>query len=157
MKRKVGNVETWQVYGVGGELRAEYAANTDHSTPQKEYGYRNGQLLIEANVHAGAGGSAPTFSDDPLIPNQTEIQLTHLTQLRTAVNDLRARAGLSTASFSQDPNPTQYVTEVHHDHIMQLRQALEPALAALHLPTVPAGGYAHGARHTGDPIYANDF
>jgi hypothetical protein len=28
------------------------------STPQKEYGYRNGQLLITA------GGSLPVFSDD---------------------------------------------------------------------------------------------
>src|SRR5206468_3681614 len=100
--------------------------------------------------------TAPTFTDDPLNPNgtHTDIKLVHLTQLRTAVNDLRARAGLSAASFSQDPNPTQYVTQVHHDHIMQLRQALEPALAALHLPT---GGYAHSTIHTGDTIYAIDF
>jgi RHS repeat-associated protein len=157
VKRNIGGVETWQVYGIGGELIAEYAANASYTAPQKEYGYRNGQILIEADVPAGAGGTAPTFADDPLVPNQTQIQLVHLTQLRTAVNDLRARAGLSAASFNQDPNPTQYVTEVHHDHIMQLRQALEPALASLHLPTVPSGGYAHGQRHTGDPIYAIDF
>ncbi len=48
VKRVVDGTETWQVYGMGGELLAEYAANTDHSSPQKEYGYRNGQLLITA-------------------------------------------------------------------------------------------------------------
>jgi RHS repeat-associated protein len=40
--------ETWQVYGVSGELVAEYAANTSASSPQKEYGYRGGEMLIVA-------------------------------------------------------------------------------------------------------------
>src|SRR5205807_5108345 len=48
VKRNISGAETWQVYGVGGELIAEYAANTPASSPQKEYGYRNGQLLITA-------------------------------------------------------------------------------------------------------------
>src|SRR5207249_8044211 len=48
VKRIGGGTETWQVYGVGAELLAEYAANTPASSPQKEYGYRNGQLLITA-------------------------------------------------------------------------------------------------------------
>lgn len=53
VKRNVGGVETWQVYGLGGELIAEYAQNGPASTPQKEYGYRNGQLLIIATAPAG--------------------------------------------------------------------------------------------------------
>jgi RHS repeat-associated protein len=48
LKRTVYGVETWQVYGFGGELLAEYAANGVPASPQKEYGYRNGQLLITA-------------------------------------------------------------------------------------------------------------
>jgi RHS repeat-associated protein len=48
VKRKTGNVETWQVYGIGGELLAEYPQDGTASTPQKEYGYRNGQMLITA-------------------------------------------------------------------------------------------------------------
>jgi RHS repeat-associated protein len=48
VKRVVNGVETWQIYGVGGELLAEYAANASASLPQKEYGYRNGQMLITA-------------------------------------------------------------------------------------------------------------
>ena len=50
VRRKVNGVETWQVYVIGGELLAEYAASRSPSNPQKEYGYRNGQLLITADV-----------------------------------------------------------------------------------------------------------
>jgi RHS repeat-associated protein len=50
IQRRVNGVETWQVYGFGGEVVAEYAANDLPSTPQKEYCYREGQLLITANA-----------------------------------------------------------------------------------------------------------
>src|SRR5215210_5229511 len=57
VRRTVGGqpsaVETWQVYGMDGELLAEYAANANASSPQKEYGYRNGQLLITAEAFVG--------------------------------------------------------------------------------------------------------
>jgi len=49
VRRNSFNSETWQVYGMDGELEAEYAANTSTSSPQKEYGYRNGQLLVSAS------------------------------------------------------------------------------------------------------------
>jgi hypothetical protein len=56
-----------------GELLAEYAANASPATPQKEYGYRNGQLLVtagrsgRANVAAAANGgvaSAQNYTAD---------------------------------------------------------------------------------------------
>jgi RHS repeat-associated protein len=47
-RRKVGKLETWYVYGIGGELVAEYAPNAPATTPDKEYGYRNGELLVTA-------------------------------------------------------------------------------------------------------------
>jgi RHS repeat-associated protein len=49
--------ETWHIYGVGGELLAEYAANALPSAPQKEYGYRGGQILIVAEIGSGGGTS----------------------------------------------------------------------------------------------------
>jgi RHS repeat-associated protein len=55
VRRNVNNQETWQVYDVRGELLAEYAANAATSSPQKEYGYRNGQLLV--TLTPGSGGS----------------------------------------------------------------------------------------------------
>jgi RHS repeat-associated protein len=47
-------VETWGVYGIGGELVADYAAYANPVYPQKEYGYRNGQLLITAEAQSGS-------------------------------------------------------------------------------------------------------
>jgi RHS repeat-associated protein len=53
VKRKVSNVETWQVYGFAGELLAEYAKQGAATGPQKEYGYRNGQLLVTTELKDG--------------------------------------------------------------------------------------------------------
>ena len=46
VKRKVANEEWWQVYGIGGELLAEYRAGAPTYVPSKEYGYRGGELLV---------------------------------------------------------------------------------------------------------------
>ena len=46
VRRKVANEEWWQVYGVGGELLAEYPAGAATFLAAKEYGYRGGQLLV---------------------------------------------------------------------------------------------------------------
>ncbi len=45
-RKIVSGVETWFVYGMDGELVAEYNANGAVGSPQKEYGYRGGQLFI---------------------------------------------------------------------------------------------------------------
>jgi len=75
--------------------------------------------------------------------------------LRTAVNQLRVRAGLTAVTtWNPDPDPHQNETVVHHSHIVQLRTKLEEALRALHLPI---GDYAHPGPNQGDPIYAVDF
>lgn len=51
-RKKVGTDETWYVYGIGGELLAEYAANAATGSPNTEYGYKGGQLLIHATSGA---------------------------------------------------------------------------------------------------------
>jgi len=50
VRRKVDGIESWQIYGIDGELVADYAANASPTSPQKEYGYRSGQLLITAET-----------------------------------------------------------------------------------------------------------
>lgn len=60
VRRKVDSTETWQVYGLAGELLAEYSpsclwnrARTVCTIVAKftnEYGYRNGQLLITTSL-----------------------------------------------------------------------------------------------------------
>lgn len=55
-RRKVADgAEAWQVYGLGGELLAEYPAFAQPSTPRKEYGYRGGELLVQATAPAATG------------------------------------------------------------------------------------------------------
>jgi RHS repeat-associated protein len=45
-RRFAGGPEWWYVYGASGELVAEYNANGAVGSPLKEYGYRNGQMLV---------------------------------------------------------------------------------------------------------------
>lgn len=54
IKRTANGVEIWHVYGFGGWLAAEYAASSSPTSPQKEYGYRNGQLLVTAEPSTAA-------------------------------------------------------------------------------------------------------
>ncbi|MBI1764493.1 MAG: carbohydrate-binding protein [Acidobacteria bacterium] len=68
VKRLANSVETWQAYGIGGELLAEYAASGAASSPQKEYGYRNGQLLVTA-----AGSTVTWLMPDQLGSTRLEL------------------------------------------------------------------------------------
>ena len=68
------------MYGFDGELPAEYAANGAAGAPQKQYGYRDGQLLIVAE--AGGGGSSS--------PNVT---WTNAVGISVAANNLTKTAG----------------------------------------------------------------
>ncbi len=78
VRRKVDGVETWQVYGFDGELLAEYAANAAYTTPQKEYGYRNGELLITAAstqpCGVGYSGSKTWTATNPSLGHATGQQ-----------------------------------------------------------------------------------
>lgn len=69
-RRKISNQETWQIYGLDGELLAEYAANGATGSPQKEYGYRNGELLISAarpNCGVGYQGTKSWGATNPAL------------------------------------------------------------------------------------------
>jgi len=155
VRRKVDNVETWQIYGFDGELLAEYAASGAVGAPQKEYGYRNGQLLITAAAAGSGWGAPPSFTPPATLVTGLDIKLEHLTELRSAVNDLRSHAGLSAFNFTVDPTPERNVTTVKADHIRQLRTALEEARSHLGLST---GGYAHPTLTENTTwIYATDF
>src|SRR6185369_2221359 len=74
VRRQVStNPEQWQVHGIDGELIAEYPANGPAASPQKEYGYRNGQLLVTAeppstNVASSANGATVSASSTMVNP-----------------------------------------------------------------------------------------
>lgn len=54
--------EIWQVYGMDGELLAEYPQFGEAvavAQPEKEYGYRNGQLLVTAEPYVNVALNKP--------------------------------------------------------------------------------------------------
>ena len=142
IKRNIVGTETWQVYGIGGELIVEYAANGAPGNPQKEYGYRNGQLLITATVNSGGWGSPPTFNDNPLQVGVTIVQARHITELRTAINAVRSHYNLSAYSWQYSATTNDYISA---NPILEMRTALDQALGG--------GSYAAGLAQ-GQPVKA---
>jgi hypothetical protein len=93
---------------------------------------------VRALNAAGASGDSTydlattvIFTDDPLTPG-TLIKAVHLAQLRTAVNAVRALAGLGAATFTDAASPGVVVKAVH---ITELRTVLNQALTALGFAT----------------------
>ena len=156
VRRNVGSpAEVWQVYGVGGELLAEYAKDALPNQPRKEYGYRGGELLVTAEAAAAGWGPPPTFTGPDPLAKGDQIKLEHLTDLRSAVNQLRQHAGLPAYNFTVDPDPQPKVTSVKAEHIRQLRAALGEARSRLGLSI---GGYEHPTlTERVSVIYARDF
>ena len=57
--------ETWEVYGMNGELLAEYSSyEPAPAQPTKEYGYRKGQLLITAEPRVNLAANQPATQTD---------------------------------------------------------------------------------------------
>ncbi len=71
--------------------------------------------------------TAITFTDDPLVVGSTEIKAVHITQLRQAVDAMRACANLTPFSWT-DTNLSG--VEVKALHVQQLRDNLDQALNA---------------------------
>jgi hypothetical protein len=71
-----------------------------------------------------------TFTDTSL--TGVVVKAVHLSQLRTAVNAVRALAGLTASSFTDSATPGTTVNEVH---VTELRSAVEAARNALGLST----------------------
>ncbi len=74
------------------------------------------------------------FTDDPLTATSTVIKAAHVSELRQAVNAMRATAGLGAVSFN-DPVLTGSVL-VKAAHFEELRTALSQARAALALSVI---------------------
>ena len=72
------------------------------------------------------------FTDDPLVAGTTIVQAQHITELRSAVNAVRAAAGLSAATWT-DSSLTG--VEIKAVHISELRSNLDAARSALGLST----------------------
>lgn len=73
------------------------------------------------------------FTDDPLMAGTTLVKAQHLVDLRTAVNAVRAAAGLAPASFT---NVNLSGATIKAIDVQELRDALDPARQTLGLSAV---------------------
>lgn len=99
------------------------AANTTYL-----YQVRANTSAVFSNVDAA---TTIVFTDDPLVPQTTVVELIHMTQLRTAVNAMRLSGGLP--SLSADATIGAGLP-VRATHITDLRTALNEARAAIGMP-----------------------
>ena len=110
----------------------QLAAKTDVALPAA---LRKDATLHHASRRSSANAAPlpqgpPTFTDDPLVAGVTTIRAVHITELRTAVNQARALAGLAAATWT-DSSLTG--TPIKVVHIQELRDQLAPARSALGL------------------------
>lgn len=75
--------------------------------------------------------TAITFTDTPLTVGSTLIKAQHVTELRQAVNAVRAAASLSAATWTDTTLTNVTIKAVH---VQELRTNLDQALSALGLP-----------------------
>jgi hypothetical protein len=94
--------------------------------------------------------TAISFTDDTLTAASTLVKRNHLTELRQAVDAVRATANLPAASWAEAI--TAGVTLVKASHIQELRTNLDAARSALQLPACSYTSIA-----IGDPIQKVHF
>lgn len=91
----------------------------------------NGPLVSPfSNVDAA---TTIVFTDDPVVPRSTRVQAVHITELRAAVNAMRASAGL--APLAADPTIGVGLL-IRAQHITAMRTSLNQARAAIGLPSL---------------------
>jgi len=92
---------------------------------------------VKANTSEGFSNvdaaTTVVFTDDPLVAGSTIVKLVHVTELRTAVNAMRASAGMSTMSAD---GTIAAGAIVRAQHVSDLRTALSEARAVLGLGSV---------------------
>ena len=106
-------------------------------TSVNAYLYRVRTADAIGNLSAPSGidvATAITFTDNPLTVGTTPVKAVHMTELRQAVNAVRAAANLSAATWT-DPTLTVGTTVVKAVHVQELRTSLDAALTALGIAT----------------------
>jgi hypothetical protein len=74
------------------------------------------------------------FTDDPLVASTTVVKAVHVTELRLAINALRAAAGMGASTFT-DPTLSNTIP-IRAVHLQELRTALSQARTSLSLSSV---------------------
>ncbi len=133
-RRIVGGVETWQVYGMDGELLAEYSSGSATFVATKEYGYRNGQLLVTVSsgddqrlkrfvqhLYYGALQRDPTSQEltdktNELATAGAQSQAQLIVKAKDIARSLFVQTNYETSPYRSD---TQYVTDLYYTYLQR--------------------------------------
>jgi RHS repeat-associated protein len=132
IKRNVNGVETWNVYGMGGELLAEYKSGAAPFLPSKEYGYRGGELLVTmasgddvrlsrfvTNLYYGAKQADPTSQQLQEAVNQLAAAgATSQSQLLTVASQT-ARSLFTATNYKSSRSDAQYVADLYYAYLQR--------------------------------------
>jgi hypothetical protein len=116
---------------IGTSNTTSYNDNT--VTAGASWLYKVRALDASSNASGYSPADAATtimFTDDPLAAGSTKVKAVHLTELRQAVNAMRAAASLGSTSFT-DASPAG--VNIKTVHINELRTSLAAARSALGL------------------------
>lgn len=117
-------------------------------------------LYYVRSVGAASNVSSPSnvdlattiaFTDDPLVAHTSIVKVSHVNELRAAVNVVRAASGLGAASFAET---IAAGVPVRASHIVELRVGLNQALTALGF-ALPI--YSQSVLAAGSTIHASDL
>jgi Metallo-peptidase family M12 len=140
-------------YALAGTT-ATLSLNDGGRTANTAYLYKvravNGGESADSNIDLA---TTTIFTDDPLVVAATLVKAAHLTELRTAVNAVRAILSLGNGSYT-DPAITATVTPVRAAHVTDLRTALDTARTALSLSSI---SYGESITATSTTIKASHF
>ena len=101
---------------------------------------------INGSAFSNPDAATTTVFTDASLAGAT-IKAVHFTELRTAVNSMRAAAGLPAGTFT-DPTLVARSTRVMRTHLVELRAALDAARALVGLPAIAYTDAAVTARVT---------
>jgi hypothetical protein len=115
------------------------------------------QTEIQTDMTRAIGGGASiVFTDDPVVAQSTPARAVHITELRSAINTVRAARGLGAFAWT-DPTLTAGSTVVRAVHLAELRTALNQAYQAAGRtaptytdPSLVAGGTVIKAIHVNE-------
>ena len=135
-----GTAATWSYTNGAGDTTRITVTTPAHAV---------GAVSIDLAPTSGSGYTKPNafaylptvFTDNTLVAGVTTAKAQHITELRQAVDAMRAVAGLAPTPWT-DPVLTPFASGIKAVHILELRTYLEDAASRL--------GYAPGAPYT-DP------
>lgn len=160
VRRKLDSGEVWDVYGIDGELLAEYRASAATNMAIKEYGYRAGELLVTV----ANGDEQRLFRSVHKLynalgrsPNAAELQQGMATLTAAAAQGqaqlLQAARGLADSLFNSQEyalrgrTDPQFVTDLYWTYLQRAPEAsgLQAWVNAIPVYGRPAvrDGFAH--------------